>query len=67
MASEKIKAGDEATLALARHLFGLRVKVIRQSKTTGTFTVRLLESNPDAPAYTVGTELHVHGYELRAL
>lgn len=57
------KKDDICTLKIGR-LSGVQVEVLRQSKISGDFTVKLLEDAKNAPAYTAGTELAVHGYEL---
>lgn len=59
------KVGGEARLN-SGNLPSLKVKILRKSKISGKFTVKLLESSPTAPAYVVGTELLVSTYELRS-
>ena len=46
---------------LGDRLDGLPVRIIRQSGKTGGYTVELLETRG---AYTEGTRINVHGYEL---
>lgn len=60
----KLNKGDMATLRDGR-LDGLPVEVLRQSPKTGVYTVRVTGTLDAAPAYKVGTELHVSRYEMR--
>lgn len=62
----KRKKGDVCRIIGLRGLDGLRVEILRQSKVTGDFTVKLLDDAPDAPAYTTETEISLHGYQLTA-
>lgn len=46
---------------LQQSINGLRVRIIRRSPKTGTYTVELLEAQK---AYKVGDQIHVKGFEL---
>lgn len=45
-------------------LNGLKVEVIRQSRKTGGYTVKLIEPATTGLAYPIGTKLNVAGYNL---
>lgn len=45
-------------------LAGVKCQIVRISRKTGGFTVKLVTAGP-SEAYPVGTELHVQPYEVR--
>lgn len=48
----------------ATFLNGAKVEILRQSDATGSYSVRLTEDLPNAPAYVSGTRISVAGYQL---
>lgn len=49
--------------SLSPFLNGLKVEIIRKSKKTGGYTVKLVERST-ANAYPIGTKMNVSGYNL---